>query len=679
MNFLKFTSNGEMARLSYSRKNTGMRLTTPMPMVISATSPIIKNAAIENIAPIVANNNILYLFAHKTLTDFEVPIIISRGYGVFMPKKKTSLNKCDSVYDDPCKYDDSLQNISVNDLHMLNDIDWYNNNTILTRRMIDLLNRNFNYIFITLLTSGKLLTQLITQFKGLIYYRFFGLASTYSYKPMVINYASPNVKYLFSYHEIYTYEKSLSSFFNSNNSHVIPLGCPDNFIKTHENMHKGTNNKICFVCSKINQCPYYTNIYHTFMKNIGTKYEYVLLGKNNETLTDDNKFNNLSDDAYFNKMSECKLMYYHSTEPRHLHYHPIEALIIGLPVLFHKESLLNSFLMNSPGKCNDINEVHAKIDRILNNDIAFVNKIKKEQQNHIYKFEKSYNMNAFDNVIQPMLHDKIVTSICCGLGDCLLYCQLYDLHRFNNFKYTYVLNLDFVKLHRNLNHINYIFNIFKFFNVPLSSEKNSSYEYISGSQMLKEYPICRPTLAEHLKKNGTGLPNKYILINLNIRQVVGCDDFDEYIVYITDLCNILNDFEFKLPVVLIGQRQTHTTTSVINYSFYNKLKINGNKFIDKSNETDLIDTPEIDNLMHDINIIQNAEETFQFGFGGSLCLNCIFSKKVSCVINQNENLNDTILPSEFCTNWLSICENITLYKNGAELLNRLKTYTKCDV
>jgi hypothetical protein len=108
------------------------------------------------------------------------------------------------------------------------------------------------------------------------------------------------------------------------------------------------------------------------------------------------------------------------------------------------------------------------------------------------------------------------------------------------------------------------------------------------------------------------------------------------------------------------------------------LKINGNKFIDKSNETDLIDTPEIDNLMHDINIIQNAEETFQFGFGGSLCLNCIFSNKVSCVINQNENLNDTILPSEFFTNWLSICENITLYKNGAELLNRLKTYTTHD-
>ncbi len=98
MNFLKFTSNGEMARLSYSRKNTGMRLNVPMPIVISATRPnIIKNTLpIENTVvnaniiapPIIASNNLLYLFAHKTLTEFEVPIITSRGYGVFIPKKK---------------------------------------------------------------------------------------------------------------------------------------------------------------------------------------------------------------------------------------------------------------------------------------------------------------------------------------------------------------------------------------------------------------------------------------------------------------------------------------------------------------------------------------------------------------------------------------------------------------
>ena len=297
------------------------------------------------------------------------------------------------------KYDDSLQNIRVNDLTILNDMDWYNNDTILTRQMIDLLNVNFKYIFITLLTSGKLLTQLIKYFKGLIYYRFFGLTSTYSYKDMVLNYAFPNVKYIFGYNEIYTYEQSLSSFFNANNSMVTRLGCPDHFIKPHENSHKGTINSICFVCSKINQCPYYTRVYNEFVENVGTKYEYVLLGKNNETLMDANKFNNLSDDAYFNKMSECKLMYYHSTEPRHLHYHPIEALIIGLPVLFHKESLLNSFLMNSPGKCNDIDEVHAKIDRILHNDVAFINEIKKEQEKIAYKFKIAHNMNAFDRVL----------------------------------------------------------------------------------------------------------------------------------------------------------------------------------------------------------------------------------------------------------------------------------------
>jgi hypothetical protein len=324
--------------------------------------------------------------------------MISRGFGAFIPKKNT-LSPIETTCNDPYKYDYSLRNIDINDLHTLNDIDWYNNDTVLSPYAMNLLNSTFKCIFLTLLTSGKLLTQLIKYFNGLIYYRIFGDSADNVYALTLSKHASPNVKYIFCFEEIYTFEQSLSSFFNSNNSLIVPLGCPDNFIKKHENTYKGTINSICFVCSKINQCPYYTRVYNEFVKNVGTKYEYVLLGKNNETLIDANKFNNLSDDAYFNKMSECKLMYYHSTEPRHLHYHPIEALIIGLPVLFHKESLLNSFFMNSPGKCHDLVEVHAKIARILNNDVEFINEIKKEQEKVAYKFKIAHNMNAFNSVI----------------------------------------------------------------------------------------------------------------------------------------------------------------------------------------------------------------------------------------------------------------------------------------
>ena len=378
MNNITFTfgrskSNYQLER-THSQNKRGI-ITVSRP-TISNHSGIVPSTPIEY----VAKNNILYLLAHKTLTDFEIPIIISRGYGVFIPKKKTSLDKMNSLCDDFYKYDDSLQNINASELNILNDIDWYNNNITLTQNIINLLNTNFKYIFITLLTSDNLLIQLIQNFKGFIYYRFFGLESNLSYKDMVIKYTSPRVKYIFGYYDIYNYEQSLSSFFNVNNSNIVRIGCPDNFIKTYENTHKGTNNKICFVCSKINHCPYYTNIYNEFIRNFGTKYDYMLLGKNNETLIDNKKYNNLSDNEYFNKMSECKLMYYHSMEPRHLHYHPIEALIIGLPVLFYRQSLLNRFLVNSPGRCNNLNEVYVKINRILNNDVNFINKIKKEQQ-----------------------------------------------------------------------------------------------------------------------------------------------------------------------------------------------------------------------------------------------------------------------------------------------------------
>jgi hypothetical protein len=144
-----------------------------------------------------------------------------------------------------------------------------------------------------------------------------------------------------------------------------------------------------------------------FVKSLGKIRRNILLGKDNENINNINKMNNLVDDAYYKTISECKLLYYHSKEPRHLHYHPLEAIIIGIPVIFYEESLLNSYLNNSPGKCKTLKEVCSKIDKIFNNDIEFINKIILEQNKIIHHLKRENNISIFNKLLNHQINDQI--------------------------------------------------------------------------------------------------------------------------------------------------------------------------------------------------------------------------------------------------------------------------------
>ena len=92
-------------------------------------------------------------------------------------------------------------------------------------------------------------------------------------------------------------------------------------------------------------------------------------------------------------------MYYHCKDERLLHYHPLEGIVIGIPVIFHKESLLSSYLPNSLGRCEDIEDAKKKINRILNHDIYFMMDIINEQNKIIDTLTIDYNKNNFDELL----------------------------------------------------------------------------------------------------------------------------------------------------------------------------------------------------------------------------------------------------------------------------------------
>lgn len=346
--------------------------------------------------------NILYLLNHKTLTDFEVPILTKIGYGVYIPKIYCSLPIGESInYDNNYIYDNSLHNITSVDKQRLDNTDFLNEN-IYTDELIQIINNNFDFIFLTLYTTKQMLINLLKKFNGRIYFRFFGREGTLNYIS-VLNTLYKNVwkhnkiKFIFAYQEIYNYELGFGNHF-INNYHIIPVGLPNYIYEKYDNTYDPINNHFVFVCSKINQNDCYTDIYNTFCNKFN-KYYFIILGKNNELVKTDPRIkNNLPDDEYYKQMSQSIGMYYHGVEPRHLHYHPIEAIVIGLPVIFHQESLLSSYLPNSPGRCYSYEEIYIKLNMLVS-DIKFRNSIIEYQDSIKYDFKINHNLNIFNDIL----------------------------------------------------------------------------------------------------------------------------------------------------------------------------------------------------------------------------------------------------------------------------------------
>lgn len=343
--------------------------------------------------------NILYLLCHPTLTDFEVPILIRKGYGVLIVKKNSFRNVPSSLGETVHEQYDNFIHIDPFEIIVLNQVKWYDNQVV-EPHIMSILNKHFKYIFITLLTTGKLLEQLIAHFYGQLVYRFFGRESERTYFPLIKDYLSPKVKYIFSYQSVYDFEKHHSNIYNDKNSLVIPLGLPNMFITKYINTYTPLYNRLCFICSKIGSNPYYTTVYNSFMTNISS-FQYIIIGRDN-IVPNVNIKNNLSNNDFYKMMRESKLLYYHSLEPRHLHYHPLESIIIGVPIIFHQESLLSSYLSKSPGMCQSLHEVQNKIHRILTNDMGLISNIIAEQNEVINRLTQCYNKEIFNQLLEQV-------------------------------------------------------------------------------------------------------------------------------------------------------------------------------------------------------------------------------------------------------------------------------------
>lgn len=351
---------------------------------------------------------IFVLINHKTYIAAIAPMLIKFGYEVYIPKIVSSSipDLSSKVFFD---YDNSLS-LDKKVLKKLNSIDFYDSISLSDFNLLD------QYFDVAILSiyKEKQFFDFLKFFHGITIYNAFGVQNLLTYTKIF----SSNNKFC----NLYELKKFINKFWFGygyeripeiecdllkNNSIYLPVPFKDD-----ENKNKwiGTERKLLFVAPKINSSVYYNRIYNEFIDNFGD-FPYLILGQQFVDVDNKNVMGYLQDEEYKKAFRNCSVMFYHSTELRHLHYHPIEAISIGMPVVYMRNSLLDYIGgKDSLGRCKNIKEAKRKIKRILTGDKKYAEKIACSERKILNYFScdycEDYWRNAFNIILSKNGNDE---------------------------------------------------------------------------------------------------------------------------------------------------------------------------------------------------------------------------------------------------------------------------------
>ena len=319
---------------------------------------------------------VMWLLNHSSARKFEIPMLKSIGINqIFLPKSFPSDPSFRSVSVDYSE--DKNLDIPDADLQLLNAQDWYQGGT---PEAWHIANKYFDLLFFILHTP-ETLESIAKNFKGAVLWRAYGLDQTLSYSKLIKHCnQSQNINKLgrrFYFGEAYSHIADKENEIIKNKRVFLPLGMAN---PTISNQWEGKNRQLYFVCPDIAFNPYYRKIYGDFSKNF-KNINYVIAGAQPLRVNDPKVLGYVSNEQHTENMTQSRVMFYHSQEPNHIHYHPFEAIRVGMPLVFMADGMLDRMGgKNLPGRCKTIQEARKKIERILADDWKLISEIRESQQ-----------------------------------------------------------------------------------------------------------------------------------------------------------------------------------------------------------------------------------------------------------------------------------------------------------
>jgi glycosyltransferase involved in cell wall biosynthesis len=324
------------------------------------------------------NHRVMWLLNHVAARKFEIPMLKSIGVReIFLPKIVPPDHNLRSASVDFSE-DENLT-IPPDELAILNGADWYHEPGIDAWRIA---NRYFDVAFF-IVHRFEMLASIAKHFSGAAIWRAYGLDASMNYSRIVDSTRSgggwKDIRRMgnrFWFGEAYRHLDRIERPALKERATYLPLGLSDPEARL---VWSGQRKQLFFVCPEIGFNPYYRKIYDGFRKAF-SEFDFAIAGSQPITVEDEKVLGFVSSEEHQRNMREFRVMFYHSSEPNHVHYHPFEAVRAGMPLVFMAGGLLDQLGgANLPGRCKSIAEARDKIRRILGDDRELIDKIRGTQ------------------------------------------------------------------------------------------------------------------------------------------------------------------------------------------------------------------------------------------------------------------------------------------------------------
>ncbi|MPN12181.1 hypothetical protein SDC9_159493 [bioreactor metagenome] len=248
-----------------------------------------------------------------------------------------------------------------------------------------------------------MIRELVDKFTGRLLLRVFGLAGSYSYSALL---SALELRYIAEGRtqaaeklwlaQAYPHLAEIEEQWLKDKAVTLPLGLPQSTLINKESW-LGQDRRILFVCPRIKSSPaYYGAIYEQFKAAFG-EFPHIIAGKQPVPVSDENVAGFVTDQCFHAWLKNCRVMFYHSREPRHLHYHPIEAMAFGMPVIYMKGGMLEKLAEgDQPGACETLDEAKEKVTRALEGDLNFIKAVKLSEKSILNKFKLDHTFPQWE-------------------------------------------------------------------------------------------------------------------------------------------------------------------------------------------------------------------------------------------------------------------------------------------
>lgn len=345
------------------------------------------------------DQRVLWIVNHNSLLDFEPKVLESLGYEVFVPKlfPLTSIFRSGGTSNN---YDSNLS-IPNEILKILNDYDFYDKN--MSPHIRKIINSYFSIFFVHHL---PVLKQAILHFKGHIVYRTYGtiyktheeiLRATFGDG---IKESIERLGNRFHFAVSFPDHEKSEPLYLQNSSMYLPYGMPDSVFEKGD-VWSGRDPRLFFVCPVIADNEYYGKIYSDFKKKF-KNIPHIIGGLQYKPVKDPSVLGKIDREEFDRILSELRVMYYQSTEPRLVHLHVLEAMAYGMPVIFMQQNMLGTLndSIFQPGSCKTVSEAKNKVKRLISGDQQFATDIRRAQKHLTNQFTFQHCIKIWEKNFQ---------------------------------------------------------------------------------------------------------------------------------------------------------------------------------------------------------------------------------------------------------------------------------------